>query len=306
MRGRRYTVLIADRQTGIVRRLTVNLRAVLWGGACLFALPILIGLGAKWSATSQITRLQATTALLELENSSYRSATGALTNQIASLQNVMRDLGVRSQMEPGLAKAMKNLPAVVRSRAVGGATPIPGASPLIASSLNSPDNTFGVIRDLLEGLSSHLRNVQQNVERREALAAATPSIWPTRGWLTGRFGERADPFDGGPEFHEGIDISASKGTPVFATADGVVETAGYNSGGYGNMIMLRHGFGLETRYGHLSRFAVRAGDRVKRGQVIGYVGETGRATGYHLHYEIIANGQLLNPLRLLVQTPPRP
>ncbi|HEY7789698.1 MAG TPA: M23 family metallopeptidase [Vicinamibacterales bacterium] len=306
MRGRKYTVLIADRQTGVVRRLTVNLRAVLWGTAGVLALPILIGLGAKWSATSEIARLQATTSLLELENTSYRSATGALTNQIASLQAVMHDLGVRSQLDPGLAKAMKNLPAVVRSRAVGGGLPFATAGSLVSGNPRSPDDTFGVIRDLLEGLSSRLRNVQQNVEQREALAASTPSIWPTRGWLTARFGERADPFDGGSEFHEGIDISANKGTPVFATADGVVESAAYNTGGYGNLIVLRHGFGLETRYGHLSRFAVKAGDRVERGQVIGYVGETGRATGYHLHYEILANGELLNPLHLLTQTPPRP
>jgi murein DD-endopeptidase MepM/ murein hydrolase activator NlpD len=218
----------------------------------------------------------------------------------------MHDLGVRSQLDPGLAKAMKNLPAVVRSRAVGGGLPFATAGSLVSGNPRSPDDTFGVIRDLLEGLSSRLRNVQQNVEQREALAASTPSIWPTRGWLTARFGERADPFDGGSEFHEGIDISANKGTPVFATADGVVESAAYNTGGYGNLIVLRHGFGLETRYGHLSRFAVKAGDRVERGQVIGYVGETGRATGYHLHYEILANGELLNPLHLLTQTPPRP
>jgi murein DD-endopeptidase MepM/ murein hydrolase activator NlpD len=87
---------------------------------------------------------------------------------------------------------------------------------------------------------------------------------------------------------------------VYATADGTVESAGY-SGDYGNLIVLRHAFGLSTRYGHLSRFEVNAGQQVKRGDVIGYVGATGRATGAHLHYEILANGRLLNPLQLLTK-----
>jgi murein DD-endopeptidase MepM/ murein hydrolase activator NlpD len=87
---------------------------------------------------------------------------------------------------------------------------------------------------------------------------------------------------------------------VYATADGNVVSAGY-AGDYGNLIVLQHGFGLTTRYGHLSAFNVKPGDAVERGQVIGYVGSTGRSTGYHLHYEIMANGQLLNPLQLLTR-----
>ncbi len=306
MRARRFTVLIADRQTGVVRRLTLSLRPALAALAFVFMLPVLIGLGAKWSARSRIEQLQSTNALLEVENGSYRAATGALTNQLSSLQTVIGDIGKRSTLDPGVAKAIAQLPAVVKARAVGGSDPIPGARPLVAGAFNSPDSTFGVLRDMLEGLESRLRNVQQNVERREALAAATPSIWPTNGWLTARFGERMDPFSGEPEFHQGIDISADKGTPVFATADGTVEFAGYSTGGYGNMVMLRHGFGLETRYGHLNRVAVKPGEQVRRGEIIGYVGETGRATGYNLHYEIMANGKLLNPLKLLLRTPPRP
>ncbi|MDE3154050.1 MAG: M23 family metallopeptidase [Acidobacteriota bacterium] len=306
MPARRYTVLIADRQTGVVRRLTLSLRPTLGVLVFLFLLPILIGLGAKWSARSQIDQLQATNSLLEIENGSYRAATGALTNQLSSLQTVIGDIGNRSKLDPAEAKAIAHLPAVIKARAEGGSNPIPGAQPLVAGALNSPDSTFGVLRDLLEGLESRLRNVQQNVQRREALAAATPSIWPTNGWLTARFGERMDPFTGEPEFHQGIDISADKGTPVFATADGTVEFAGYSTGGYGKMVMLRHGFGLETRYAHLSRVAVKDGEHVTRGQTIGFVGETGRATGYNLHYEILANGRLLNPLDLLLRTPPRP
>jgi murein DD-endopeptidase MepM/ murein hydrolase activator NlpD len=118
--------------------------------------------------------------------------------------------------------------------------------------------------------------------------------------LAGSFGERSDPFTGEAGFHQGIDISTDKGTPVLATADGLVVSASYG-GDYGNLVVLKHQFGLSTRYAHLSGFAVKAGQRIKRGEVIGYVGSTGRSTGAHLHYEIMANGHLLNPLQLLTQ-----
>jgi murein DD-endopeptidase MepM/ murein hydrolase activator NlpD len=166
--------------------------------------------------------------------------------------------------------------------------------------LSSPEDTFGVLRDLLQGLESRLRYVRRDVERREALAASTPSIWPAHGWLTGTFGGRSDPFTGEPGYHQGLDISTDKGQPVFATADGTVESASY-TGDYGNLLVLKHGFDLVTRYGHLSAFNVKPGQTVKRGAVIGYVGSTGRATGAHLHYEILANGKLINPLQLLTQ-----
>jgi murein DD-endopeptidase MepM/ murein hydrolase activator NlpD len=118
--------------------------------------------------------------------------------------------------------------------------------------------------------------------------------------LTGTFGGRSDPFTGEPGFHQGLDISAERGHPVYATADGKVESAS-NSGDYGNLIVLQHDFGLTTRYGHLSKFNATVGKSVKRGDVIGYVGSTGRSTGAHLHYEILVNGKLINPLQLLTK-----
>jgi murein DD-endopeptidase MepM/ murein hydrolase activator NlpD len=171
---------------------------------------------------------------------------------------------------------------------------------LAKAPISSPEDTFGVLRDLLQGLENRLRSVRHDVEKRVELAAATPSIWPAHGWLTGMFGGRSDPFTGEPGFHQGIDISTDRGQPVYATADGVVDSAAF-TGDYGNLVVLHHEFGLSTRYGHLSRFAVGAGQRVKRGDILGYVGATGRATGTHLHYEILANGQLINPLQLLTQ-----
>jgi murein DD-endopeptidase MepM/ murein hydrolase activator NlpD len=303
MLARRYTVLVADRSSGVVRRATLRVGPAVAAVLAVLALPVLMGLGAKWSARTEIDQLRAANALLQVENGSYRMATGELTAQIQSLEGVITDLGNRAALPPDQAHALRKLPAVVRSQAAGGTVqPNAAVSELARAALSSPEDTFGVLRDLLRGLESRLSSVRRDVERRQALVSATPSIWPAHGWLTGTFGGRSDPFTGEPGFHQGLDISTEKGSPVFATADGSVESAAY-SGDYGNLIVLKHAFGLTTRYGHLSSYAVKPGKQVKRGDVIGYVGSTGRSTGAHLHYEIIANGKLINPLQLLTQPP---
>ena len=285
-----------------MRHLTVNVRVAAGVVLAVIALPILMGLGAKWSAKGEIDQLLSAKALLDVENGSYRAATGELTAQIQSLETVINDLGARSQLDPVQARAMQKLPAVIKTHAAGGSTVAQSnaVAELAKTALSSPEDTFGVLRDLLQGLENRLRYVRRDVERREALSAATPSIWPAHGWLTGTFGGRSDPFTGEPGFHQGLDISTEKGQPVYATADGTIESASY-TGDYGNLIVVEHGFGLVTRYGHLSAFHVKPGQAVKRGDVIGYVGATGRATGAHLHYEIVANGRLINPLQLLTQ-----
>jgi murein DD-endopeptidase MepM/ murein hydrolase activator NlpD len=305
MLKRRYTVLIADRSTGVVRRVTISLRAALGVASTVLMMPVLIGMGAKMSASLEIEALRASNAALQVENGNFRATTGELTTQIQSLESVIDDLGVRSALDPAQAKAIQKLPAVVKARAAGGnATANAAISSVLSTSLISAEDTFGALRALLQGLESRLRVVTRDVERQEQLAAATPSIWPTNGWLTGSFGGRSDPFTGALNFHQGLDISAEKGHAVYATADGTVQAASYN-GDYGNLIVLQHDFGLSTRYGHLSKFKVTVGDQVKRGDVIGFVGSTGRSTGPHLHYEILANGKLVNPLQLLTKQPPR-
>jgi murein DD-endopeptidase MepM/ murein hydrolase activator NlpD len=305
MLARKYTVLVADRSSGVVRRATLRVGSTIAAVLAVLSLPILIGLGARWSARTEIDQLRATNSVLVVENGSYRAATGELTAQIQSLEGVINDLGTRAALPPEQVRAMQRLPVVVRSHAAGGAVqPNAAVSELARAALSTPEDTFGVLRDLLHGLESRLRNVRLDVEKRQELAAATPSIWPAHGWLTGTFGGRSDPFTGEPGFHQGIDISTEKGQPVFATADGSVEAASY-SGDYGNLIVVKHAFGLVTRYGHLSSFTVKPGQQVKRGDVIGYVGSTGRSTGAHLHYEILANDKLINPLQLLTG-PARP
>ena len=118
----------------------------------------------------------------------------------------------------------------------------------------------------------------------------TPSIWPAAGYVSSPYGLRFD----GTEFHQGIDIAADMGAPIVATADGVVTAAGWN-GGYGNMVDVDHGGGIVTRYGHASAVAVTVGQQVRRGEVIAYVGSTGRSTGPHVHYEVRVNGAPVNP-----------
>jgi murein DD-endopeptidase MepM/ murein hydrolase activator NlpD len=214
----------------------------------------------------------------------------------------MSDLGAKAALDPSLQNSMDKLPAVVKNRAMGG--PSAGtALALVTPGLSSPENTFGLLKDLLEGLESRLDTVRTDVDKRNQLAAATPSIWPTHGWLSSSMGNRADPITGEKDFHPGLDISADKGDPVYSTADGKIVNASA-AGNYGNLVIVDHGYGIETRYGHLSAFKVKMGQAVKRGDLLGLVGSTGRTTGSHLHYEVRANGRILNPLQLLL-TPRR-
>src|SRR5580704_12179192 len=200
MPRRRYTVLIADRSTGVLRRVTISLRTAVAVVTTVLMMPVLIGLGAKWSARDEIDQLHSTTAALQIENGNFRQTTGELTTQM--------------------------LPAIIKSRAAGGGTqPNAAISDVLSTSLTSPEDTFGVLRTLLQSLENRLRYVRRDVERTEALAAATPSLWPTYGWLTGYFWGRADPFTGEPANHQDNDISTEKGSPVYATANGTVASA---------------------------------------------------------------------------------
>lgn len=301
MPSRRYTIIVADRTTGVLRRVTISVRPLAITAGVVVALPILVGMGSAWKAKSDVSTLQASHQTLEIENANYRAATQALAEQTEALQSAISDIGARSALDPSVARSMDKLPAVVKSRAMGGAE-VSKAARRTLSSMMTPEDTFGLLRTLLEGIESRLDSVRVSVERRNALANATPSLWPATGWLSSRMGPREDPVTGGPDYHGGLDIAGDKGQPVYATAAGTVTHLGYQ-GAYGNLIVIDHGFGLETRYGHLQGYTVKKGDRVKRGDVIGKVGATGRATGYHLHYEVLANGKLLNPLQLLTQRP---
>ena len=298
MLSKRYTVVLADRTTGVVRRLTVSLRPVVVGLVTVVTLPILIGTGSALKAQYDVAHLYTSHATLELENANYRAATEQLAGQITALQTAMSDLGAKAALDPSLQNSMDKLPAVVKNRAMGGPT-ANTAIALVTPGLTTPENTFGLLKDLLSGLEDRLQTVRSDVDKRNQLAAATPSIWPTHGWLSSSMGNRADPFTGEKDFHPGLDISADKGDPVYATADGTVVNASA-AGNYGNLVVLDHGYGLETRYGHLSAFKIKLGQAVKRGDLLGLVGSTGRATSSHLHYEVRVNNNPVNPLAYIL------
>ncbi len=143
-----------------------------------------------------------------------------------------------------------------------------------------------------------LHEVRSYLDDRGSLVRSHPSVWPVRGWLTSRFGYRNSPHGEGRRLHAGIDIAAPRGTVVVAPSEGHVVFAGYHTA-YGNLVILDHGYGLSSKYAHLSRVNVQVGQRLAAGDLVGRVGSTGRSTGPHLHFEVHQDGVPTNPLRFL-------
>ena len=144
-----------------------------------------------------------------------------------------------------------------------------------------------------------LQETYELLKDQESLLSSRPSVWPTRGWVTSHFGYRISPFTGLRQLHEGMDIAASGGTKVHAPADGVVTFSGTEEG-YGKVVVVNHGYGVVTRYAHNSEAFVKVGQRVRRGDAVAAVGNTGRSTGPHLHYEVRVNGIPVNPTRYIL------
>jgi len=179
---------------------------------------------------------------------------------------------------------------------VGGATGVESLAP--GTALLAPSALAAIDRNLTS-LATRSEELQAFYRDQSLLLASTPSIWPVRGYLSAGFGNCLDPFTGQRDFHSGIDISTPTGTRIFAPADGVVLSA-ESSGGYGNSLVIDHAYGVVTRYGHLEGFAVKPGQTVRRGELIGYVGNTGRSTGPHLHYEVWVRDQAQNPIHYIL------
>jgi murein DD-endopeptidase MepM/ murein hydrolase activator NlpD len=296
MLSTRYSIIVANRRTGVVRRFTLSLRSVVAVTVVGCAVPLLLSLGATRKATWSVAALESEVSALRGENAAMRSSTGALTSQIASLQTVVDDL---SQLSPSATErtAMARLPRDVQQSALGGPSPA-AARTAFAGASTAPD-AVGVVREMLTALRAGLETARPRLERRAALARATPAIWPALGALTSGFGGRLDPFTATASMHPGLDLDVDLGDPVHVTADGVVTDARYHPE-YGNMVTVSHGFGIETRYAHLSRSLVRPGTSLTRGQIVGQAGSTGRSTGTHLHYEVWIDGRAVNPLQYLV------
>ncbi|MCB1042213.1 MAG: M23 family metallopeptidase [Acidobacteria bacterium] len=170
------------------------------------------------------------------------------------------------------------------------------------------DNELGrYLRTDLSLMEQHSTVVEQRLEEldeafkvQSELLSNTPSLLPARGWLVSGFSYRVDPFTRKRSWHNGLDISCAHGTPIYAPADGVVTETGFH-GGFGNLLEINHGSEIVTKYGHLSKFNVSKGQRIKRGDLIGYVGSTGRSTGPHLHYEIHQGDKAIDPLNYIIE-----
>ena len=165
---------------------------------------------------------------------------------------------------------------------------------------NKLSNSLGHLTTQAKIKAISLQELDHFFKDQKSFLQSTPSIWPTRGWVTSGFGYRESPFTGLRENHEGWDIGARSGSAVRATADGMVIVAGRERG-YGKLIEIDHGYGIVTRYGHNSKNLIKVGSKVKRGQIVALVGNTGRSTGPHLHYEILVNSVPTNPKNYILE-----
>jgi murein DD-endopeptidase MepM/ murein hydrolase activator NlpD len=234
-----------------------------------------------WKKTSEYDRLKVEVDQLRKENDTFRLAADHLSDKFSALEVTSKKLSILSGLD---REGMGGL---------GG--PVTRPSPLAELGNRELVRHLNDLGRRSVGLEFEYRRLQDFYNNRSILLAATPAIAPVNGYPSGSYGYRLDPFSGARDFHPGLDISAAYGNPVVATADGLVTSAGHWVA-YGKLVVIDHKFNVATRYGHLSRVSVRVGQRVKKGDIIGYVGSTGRATGPHLHYEVRLGGQPVNPL----------
>jgi murein DD-endopeptidase MepM/ murein hydrolase activator NlpD len=230
------------------------------------------------------------------------SAVRATVDGLEQGMGEVRTLGHALRVTLGLALPPDSSAPVAQ----GGADPESRGA--LQSLLHQPDGLVAWARGEIAALDAEIglrergfRSLQTFLDRRTALLAATPTILPVKGWLSTPFGYRASPFTGAREFHEGIDVAAGSGTPIRVTAAGTVRFAG-GLGTYGNVVVVDHGYGFTTLYAHNSANRVRAWQHVDRGEVIAYVGSTGRTTGPHVHYEVHVQGVPADPLRYAIDT----
>ena len=300
----RYKLQLVDRETDTTHTVRLSLRA-------LRLLAVGVGAGAALVAVGSIFSIYTLTHayLHEEETAQLREANRIQQEQIRQIAKKASALGQEvdaiQRTEDGL-RALVGAPPAETDSAVqeGDAAPAPtGGAPHalttdeVSEALTMLEERTAVRRTSIGQLAAMM---QKDVPGASSFLGGdtpvtTPTGWPTNGFISSGYGLRWN----GAEFHQGIDIAAEMGTPIVATADGVVTIAGWNAGGYGNMVDIDHGSGVSTRYGHASAVVVTAGQRVRRGQIIAYVGSTGHSTGPHLHYEVRLSGQPVNPTSYL-------
>jgi murein DD-endopeptidase MepM/ murein hydrolase activator NlpD len=273
----------------------------------LLFFPVLIcaGLLVAWiakdyySVKTDIPRL----ALLQKENSRHQEQITSLTEKILIIQKKLTEL---NEFDKKL-RTMVNLEptrATPHFLGMGGSDPATSSSRVAAEKLNkkivrSAHKSLDEIDSEISVQMLERTELLSYLNKQKSLLASTPSIWPTKGWISSEFGYRLSPFTDEREFHKGIDICNKRGSPIVSPAGGIVSSIETDAG-YGKLLIINHGSGLITRYAHLDKVMVKKGQAVERGQEIALVGNTGRTTGPHLHYEVHLNGVPVNPLRYML------
>ncbi len=304
-KARRYSVIIVSDATSTNKEFTVSSKLVKNAVLGFSFLILFFGfiLFHYLTITLDIQKMKR----LELDAREKRQKISEMSSTIEVLNDRLKKMEIykeRIMVATGLTSplALREVGAGGPDSSVPGggfpASPAPAPGSLLEQ---SPLAQTAAIRDKAQKIEDSLKTVEKYVNQQKLQLAATPAIWPTRGFLSGFFGNRLHPFTGRNEFHGALDIATQLGNKVIAPADGVVlvaETRDY----YGKMIIIDHGFGYVTRYGHLSGYNVREGQRVRRFDVIGYVGTTGRSNGPHLHYEVRYFEKPVNPLDFILDT----
>jgi hypothetical protein len=300
VRKRYYIIFVAREDDGRLRKVPVPLHY-----AYVFVAAAVVGLFTITGMAGSYGRMLLKTA----HYNQVRSEKETLRHDYLHMQQVAREKDVQVASLGSLASEVSALYGLRQGHTSKAVT----ADPVIAPVMDSTDESNDYLHTLDQltalrssALSGHMRRALEPLfgsgdSADWGTTADLPNLWPIEGPITSSFGERQDPFNGEGAFHRGIDISGTVGQPVRAPADGTVLMAGPASG-YGQEVMLDHGHGIHTLYGHLSAFAVTAGEDVHRGEIIGYVGSEGRSTGPHLHYEVRLHDTPVNPHKYMRET----
>jgi biotin carboxyl carrier protein len=299
MAKRRWTVVFVPHDSEPSRIIEVSYRVIraAIGGAVLAAV-VALGLGyVTLTHTADLSK----SARLTQENARLEQQLGEIGGRLSGLVDTLSRISQRDARIRVLAN-LDPIDPQVQAAGIGGPTVDPAVGD-VGSAMRRGNEIRVDLNALIRRadlLASSFKEAADSLSVHSARLAATPSIMPTQGWLTSAFSSmRAHPILHLARPHEGIDVTAPMGTPIEAPAAGVVRTAGWESG-YGNTIVIDHGFGTVTKFAHASKILVREGQRVSRGQRIALVGNTGLATGPHLHYEVHVNGRAVDPLRYVL------
>ena len=295
-------VVVSDTSSGLYK-LPVPRWALGASAALGFAVFLAVcGLGFNYARMALLMgdheQLLAENTALKVENRNYQVTTRQLDARLGALEVVSGEIQEMFQGDVWIQRFELD-----EDLGVGGSIGNVGTDSMIAS-LNTRDN-LDLTRIRALEIETQLQFAEDLALRRNGMLMVTPSAWPVSGPVRSGYGRRRDPFTGEPEFHQGIDIATLYGSAIRTPASGRVVFAGRQSA-YGNLIVLDHGDGVTTRYGHLSRMEVRVGDPVSQDALIGYVGNTGRSTGPHLHYEVRVDDRSVNPSRYLPANSRRP